>query len=76
MSYLIQDQYEGCWCEEPFHTLIQATAFRNFMQRRIDPRIELKVKFYGMGPQHIRMEWYPANPEEPKVKELFADCEF
>jgi hypothetical protein len=76
VSYLIQDQYDGCWCEELFYTLIQATAFKDFMQNRIDPRIELSVRFYGRGLPHVRMEWYPTDSEEPKVEEQFADCEF
>ena len=76
MSYLIQDQYDGCWCEEPFYTLIQATAFKDFMQARIDPRVELSVKFYGRVLPHIRMERYPTDLEELKVEEQFTDCEF
>lgn len=74
--YLIQDQYDRCWCEEPFNTGVQANAVKKYMQDRIDPRIQLTVRSHGSGPQHIRMEFYPDDPEVIQHEPIEEDCDF
>ena len=82
MMYFIRDQYGDVWNEEAIRTLIQATAYRDFIQKQVHGRVLVTEAIREREDEviHIRRERYPTDdiPEEVHAPEQLyeEDCDF